>query len=403
LKPLYILIELAQGMLVVVSMDKPTKNFALICLSAFAVYCFYWISNGWKKDMGTLVLEESYEMQRPSDELVGIYDISNRKIKIRKVDENGNPIEENKSENQIAGENSQNVNAKTDGAKTAAPGTPNNNAKNAKTGNQAKNQNAKNSAKKPKLSVDVVGNNNNKMKADSAFDTKNNSTVKNTQPNTVNTYVEPTVANNEQTVNAEEEEESKLSPGQWFSILQNQPNRDNALKFLKAKNQVGNQAFYDITYKLLKDSQADRQKAALFILDQDVSLETYMFLVKTPEDLKKQESTGKQILATLKKYEDKSRFTILARALSVKDQQVVLYTQNVLLQIIQTNKPADVAATSTSGSRPTTNQLTKSDFYVFKLAISRLTTNSEPSIANSAKEIYSALWQGTIVADTPAK
>lgn len=371
-------------------------------MGIFSVYGFYWFSGGWKKEIGTIQIDESYEMQKPKNSVYGIYDLSHRRVVIHKVDENGNPLVD-KDNNDI---DSAPIHPKTAKTVTPAPGAG---AKSAVAATAKKDQSKKNKDKmaRSKLKVDIVNNQGSKpLQLQQNIDNVNKSNQVNHSDH--NIPQQASIRQNEpRTEEADKDEQQKLSPGQWFSLLQNQPTKDNATKYLKSKNQIGMANFYDIITKLLKDSQSDRQKAALYILDQDVSLETYVYFLKLPEDFKKQEVIAKSVAASLKKYEDKSRFLILARALELKDSRVVIATQNTILSIVEAQARGGAVSNSppsnpASASADSAGKISKSDFYVFKLTLSRLSASSEKEIASVATRIYSALWQGTIVADNPA-
>lgn len=197
---------------------------------------------------------------------------------------------------------------------------------------------------------------------------------------------------------ADEEEAAKLSPGQWFSLLQAQPTAANAAKFKAAKSQVGDKDYYDIIAKLLVDSQADRQKLALSLLQRDYSISTFEFLVKPPAQVQANEPMMTAMAALVKTYNsDRARFSVLAAALNSKDQLVVTTSQSLILEALRRRTPADTgvqSGTSTSTiPRGAVVSYSQNDFLVFKASLGRLMSSQVPEVAQRAREIYTSLWQ----------
>jgi hypothetical protein len=197
-----------------------------------------------------------------------------------------------------------------------------------------------------------------------------------------------------------EKEDPKLSAGQWLSLLQNQPSGDNAVKFKKAKQYLGNKAYYyDVLAKLLVDSQADRQEFAFNILKSDISRETFYFLSNPTEELRKHDVTFNKVSSLFAQYKTKNQFSILSYAMSIENVNSNLMAMAIVKELsakIQSRSPSDTAtgrdnsSASTLGS--TVGTLKADDFKVFESSVKKLLANKDQAVAQSAKSLYSTLW-----------
>lgn len=123
-----------------------------------------------------------------------------------------------------------------------------------------------------------------------------------------------------------EEDEEQLTASQWRSLLQSSPSAENIAKFIKAKQEgkIDSASYYQIVHELLVDSALDRRRAALAILDQDISAKTFEFLVTSlasaPSDAKA------QIQKALASYAQPSKMALLVRVLASSKDAAVLQT-----------------------------------------------------------------------------
>lgn len=197
-------------------------------------------------------------------------------------------------------------------------------------------------------------------------------------------------ANKEQDVN----QDDKMSPGQWYSLLQAQPTAANALRFYKQKNNLGAASYYAIVTKLLEDSQADRQKLAVYLLKSDVSLGSFQYLAKLPDQVLKNNALNAQLQTILKTYgQEKARFGILAAALSSSDAAVVLESQALISEAVQNIGSTGSVSVSSTGNSASSASLTKNDFTVFKTGLARLIRSNNEQVALQARSLYQSLWQ----------
>lgn len=126
--------------------------------------------------------------------------------------------------------------------------------------------------------------------------------------------------------NKKEDEDEQLTASQWRSLLQSSPSAENIAKFIKAKHEgkIDSTTYYQIVHELLVDSASDRRRAALAILDQDISAKTFEFLVTSlasaPSDAKA------QIQKALASYAQPSKMALLIRVLSSSKDAAVLQT-----------------------------------------------------------------------------
>ena len=122
----------------------------------------------------------------------------------------------------------------------------------------------------------------------------------------------------------QEDEDLNLSAGQWRSLLQSAPTQANVARFLKARQagKIDETTYYQIVRELLIDSAADRQRAALMIVNADLNSRTYEFLVtaleQVPADVKP------QVQRALDSYSQATRIGILARVLTSSRNNAVL-------------------------------------------------------------------------------
>lgn len=365
------------------------KEWTIAGATALGIYSLYWMSGAWNRGGNTSQqIEESYEMVRAKDSFWGRFDLSHREVEYTRTGERP-------SEHKVAA-NLAPAPAKVFAGKTPATQIlPKKNDPKAKDPKLAKAEAAKKKAalakqqalaKKNAVSLRVVG--------DNPKSTLSQDPQQNNKPPTQNVaVVAPAPAAQTAPANpAEDPADAKLSPGQWYSLLQSQPTSANAKKFFEAKSQLGEKSYYDILSKLLRDSQAERQKVALVILNADVSIGTFKFLVTAPADFQKTDVVAKGFVMLIQAYgQDRSRFLVLSQALTSAEPQVVLSSQ----ALIQTSVASISTATNTTqqqtGTRVST--LSRNDFNIFKPALARLIKNQNQQIADNAKNLYIALWQ----------
>lgn len=127
---------------------------------------------------------------------------------------------------------------------------------------------------------------------------------------------------------AEQEEDRdralERSPSQWRSLLQTSPNSKNIADFMKARQagKIDSSAYYSIVHALLVDSGDDRRKAALIILDQDVSATSFVFMINelgtAPQDIKS------EVQKRTDSYSETSKIGHLNRVLATSQDAAVL-------------------------------------------------------------------------------
>lgn len=366
------------------------KEWTIAGFTALGIYSLYWMGGAWNKGQGSHHINESYEMVRAKDSFWGRFDLSNREVEYSRTGErpSQHPVAQAAQPIKTA---TGKVSASPAGAKKVDP--------KAKDPKLAKAEAAKKKAalakqqalaKKNAVSVRVIG--------ESAKSNSGNDFTKAASPQQQGNFVAaPAAAAPAAAAPADDQQDTKMSAGQWYSLLQAQPTMANAKKFFEAKSQIGEKAYYDILSKLLHDSQVERQKMALTILNADVSIGTFKFIVTAPADLQKTDLVAQGFQTLLQSYgRDRSRFLVLAQALASAEPQVVIASQGLIQSSIATiSSPTTppVATTNTTQSGGRVSTLSKSDFNIFKPALARLLRNQNQQIADTAKSIYVALWQ----------
>lgn len=127
-------------------------------------------------------------------------------------------------------------------------------------------------------------------------------------------------------VEQEEDRDQALerSPSQWRSLLQTSPTAKNIADFMKARQagKIESSAYYSIVHALLVDSGDDRRKAALTILDQDVSATSFVFMINelgaAPQDIKA------EVQKRANSYSEVSKLGYMNRVLATSQETVVL-------------------------------------------------------------------------------
>jgi hypothetical protein len=380
------------------------KEWTIAGFAALGVYSLYWIGGVWKNTHSMTVVQDSYEMQRVRNGYYGQFDLSNRQIEYTKV---GGEATANPQANSDSAAANRAPHTQGPIAKKVAPKVDPKKAavlkKQQQTAALKKKQELE---RRQKLAVRVV-------------DSGMKSTLSDSHPTSAvaesgvtgpvaNFQSQPAVSN--PPVDGEKNQELKLSPGQWFSLLQAQPTATNAKKFQAAKKDIGEKNYYDILSKLLQDSQADRQKVALAVLNADVSVGTFQFVVKATSALQSNVTLVASLTSILGTYgNDRTRFPILAQALNSNDSQIVVASQSLIISSLKGiaaaktpdgDIPAPPPIDRGNGSR--VGVLSKNDFNVFKSALTKLLQSENSQVAQNARQIYSVLWQlppGTQVAE----
>lgn len=180
-------------------------------------------------------------------------------------------------------------------------------------------------------------------------------------------------------------EEAKISAAQWKALLFAKPTQKNASEFVTAfkKGQVESKDYYGITVELLKDSEADRQKVALFILKADSSVKGFEILV-TQHELQG-EPLKSEIGTIIQTYATASKLAVLSRALYHSDPVIVKAATDVLEIAVaaQQNQGQSEGAPESS--------VNPAAFNVFVPALRRLATQEDPTLAALAQQLLNSI------------
>lgn len=330
-------------------------------------------------------ISESYEMNRPKNGYFSPFDLSGREIDRKYIESQKNQIS-NKIVKSIPaapsanGKLAQDGKSKIDSKKKAKEDS----AKRAAALAEAKRRRAK-------LSVTMVGQGRTGLSSGETF---RQSVPINQQPSQIAYYaapVAPTIADDDHT-------EPKLSAGQWLSLLQNQPTAEKAIAFRKAKDYLGNKAYYyDVLVKLLVDSQPDRQAFAYNLLKSDISSATFYFLANPTEELKKHVQIYTKTIALFEQYKNKKQFGILAYALSIENANANMQALSIIKELssrIQARSPSETPVVANGQI----SVLKIDDFKVFASAIKKLEKSPIEEIAQNAQSLYSFIWPMATVA-----
>ncbi len=185
-------------------------------------------------------------------------------------------------------------------------------------------------------------------------------------------------------------EKTKLSAGQWRSLLASQPSARNGSDFLSAfhAGDLDASDFYQITDELLSDSAPDREKLAIFILKQEDSAKTFSILVSHDQE-KNPEPVKSQIKALIQSYTEASRFSALAKTLYSTDIQVVHRASELMAQVVAAEK---VNTTSNRTNRsPGSAPVSIAQLQTALPALSRLLKSDDQVLVQQAQALIESI------------
>ena len=196
----------------------------------------------------------------------------------------------------------------------------------------------------------------------------------------------------------DDEDKSKLSIGQWRSLLFSQPTAKHGQEFLAAfqSKDIDENGYYQVSEELMIDNAADRHKLGVQLMQAIPSVKAFTVLLKhynekTPEPLRT------EIAAMLKSYGEVSRFSILVKLLYSNDLRVVQTAQALLttaLATMQANNggnqgqggPQDGRDARTPATPAPTTQLNS-----FVPALKRLLTSNDATVAQQAQALLDSI------------
>jgi hypothetical protein len=190
-----------------------------------------------------------------------------------------------------------------------------------------------------------------------------------------------------------EEEKTKLSIGQWRSLLFNQPTAKHGSEFLAAyqDREVDEAGFYQVTEELMIDNAPDRHKLGMDLLKATPSVKAFTVLLKHHNE-KAPEALRTEITAVLKTYGEVSRFPILVKLLYSSELRVVQTAQALLTQTIasmQTN--GSQGAQDGRDARAPATPVPASQLTSFVPALKRLLTSNDAVVAQQAQTLLDSI------------
>jgi hypothetical protein len=195
----------------------------------------------------------------------------------------------------------------------------------------------------------------------------------------------------------DKEEDLNLSAAQWRSLLQTNPTAQNVSKFIRAKQsgKLDSNTYYQIVHELLVDSAEDRRKAALAILDADVSAPTFVFMVTQLQQAPAEAQTA--LKSRIDSYSDAAKIFVLARVMNSSSETAVLEaaTSRVAAALAifknSTMNTAQGHSSQTNGTKTVRAMagagLTVQHFASFIPSLQRLSKNADGTVSSRASQL----------------
>ena len=180
-------------------------------------------------------------------------------------------------------------------------------------------------------------------------------------------------------------EEKKLSAAQWREILNSKPSFSKASEFRAAMmaGHISAGAYYKIVEELLLNAADEKSAVAVFLLNQDGSIQAFEMLVKHQNDVR--ESQRAAVKAMIENFSQSTRFGTLARALSNSNADVAREATR-LIGVALTALNEAPAAVDPRGSRGSANTVTPASFAIFVMPLTQAANNGSP-IASEAADL----------------
>ncbi|PIS12146.1 MAG: hypothetical protein COT73_00120 [Bdellovibrio sp. CG10_big_fil_rev_8_21_14_0_10_47_8] len=196
-------------------------------------------------------------------------------------------------------------------------------------------------------------------------------------------------------------DEVKLTATQWRALLMAEPTQKNASNFYQAyrKKEIDAASFYQISGELLSSNEGDQQQIALYLLQADPSLGSFVVLTahyteKTPEALRA------KIYEVLKQYADPARFGVLTQALGSTDTNTQKMAAQIVSVAVASHRTAgqsggDTEPTPGSGrdgrSPGSTPVGSTADLKAFIPALQLLIKSSDTTLASQAQALLDSI------------
>lgn len=209
---------------------------------------------------------------------------------------------------------------------------------------------------------------------------------------TYNTYPQNYAGTNTaKAVNApaeKKEEEPKLTPEQWRSLLQVSPTPLNVSKLVAARNRgdIDDGAVLDIVKDLLKDSGEERPRAGLSILDRVISARSFEFMVLEKSEFSQDVQT--ELQKKIESYGLPARLTYLGPVLASanEDKSAVIVAMNLIEAAVTEYKRLASGQITQSANAPSLAQL-----QVFLTTLRRVGQSGEGGVAEQAQALSSSI------------
>lgn len=191
------------------------------------------------------------------------------------------------------------------------------------------------------------------------------------------------------TLNAEKkEEEAKLTPAQWRSLLQVAPTSANVSKLMAARGrgEVDEGVVLDIAKDLLKDSGDERQNAGLSIVERSVSARTFEFMVLDKSEFSQNVQT--ELQKKIESYGQPARLSFLGAVLGStnEDKSAVLVALNLIQSAVGEYRKVASGQITQSANAPSLAQL-----QFFLTTLRRVGSSGDGSVAEQAQSLSTSI------------
>ncbi|MBX3016706.1 MAG: hypothetical protein KF767_02365 [Bdellovibrionaceae bacterium] len=201
-------------------------------------------------------------------------------------------------------------------------------------------------------------------------------------------YVPQATTKTATTSTEKKDEEPKLTPEQWRSLLQVAPTALNVSKLIAARNRgdISEDVVLEIAKDLLKDSGDERQQAGLSIADRMVSAKTFEFMVLEKSEFSQDVQT--ELQKKIESYGLPARLTYLGPVLvsANEDKSAVLVAMNLIEASITEYRRLQSGQITQSANAPSLAQL-----QVFLATLRRVGETGEGSLAEQAKSLSTSI------------
>lgn len=184
-------------------------------------------------------------------------------------------------------------------------------------------------------------------------------------------------------------EENQLTAAQWREVLNANPSFAKASEFRAAmmSGSISQGAYYKIVEELLISSAEGKTSVAIYLLNQDGSVQAFEMLIKNQTTVTQSQQSA--VKALIENFSQTTRFGTLARALSSANADVAREAARLLDVALTTfNNNSSSGNVDPRGSRGSASNSSTSpaSFAVFVMPLTQVSKSSSP-IASEAAEL----------------